>query len=378
MRIAYAVAGSEQRAAATQLADLITGFHREAELHLISDHEGCLTTYAAQHSTQCHVAPHLLTRPLSVVSRIARTLAAIRPDIVHTHSPRMGIFTALAARRLGIPVVHTAYDCSLQRSGGQVRQQLGASLDRLGAHLYARMIALSDHERRCTLRYGVAPQRAVTIRPGIAETRWRANPARALVPNFVMIAPFGGHSHHQLLLEAFAGVDVPATLTLLGEGPNLAWMRGLAAKLGINGRVRFGAAPEDPAETLANAHGFVYSGRSDMRESAPCLAQALRAGLPVAATDVGLLHEAVTNGDNGYLCAPGDAEGLRSALRRLAAEPRLRAAMGAESRFRWEQHFSVHQMIEKTETLYDEVCMEAGITPQPRSSRSFTAVGGRI
>ena len=69
--------------------------------------------------------------------------------------------------------------------------------------------------------------------------------------------------------------------------------------------------------------------------------EALAAGLPIAATDVGGVADAVTEGDGGYLVPPRDAGAMQSALRRLISDPPLRARMGAWNRRRYEESFTV-------------------------------------
>ena len=63
--------------------------------------------------------------------------------------------------------------------------------------------------------------------------------------------------------------------------------------------------------------------------------EAMRAGLPVVATDVGGIAESVRHEQTGLLVRRGDVAGLRDALARLIAGPALRVALGSAGRRLW-------------------------------------------
>jgi glycosyltransferase involved in cell wall biosynthesis len=79
----------------------------------------------------------------------------------------------------------------------------------------------------------------------------------------------------------------------------------------------------------------------------------MRAGLPVIATDVDGVREAVTDGDNGLLVRARDLDGLVDAIRLLIADPALRERMGERGRLAYEERFSVSGMLRKTRTIYE-------------------------
>ena len=78
----------------------------------------------------------------------------------------------------------------------------------------------------------------------------------------------------------------------------------------------------------------------------------MRAGLPVIASDVGGVKEAVTDGTTGFLVSPGNATELANRLAVLLANPVLRAQMGAAGRARFEREFTLEQMLQKTREVY--------------------------
>lgn len=134
-----------------------------------------------------------------------------------------------------------------------------------------------------------------------------------------------------MLLRAFAaGAPPGALLTVAGEfWGGSAELRGLARELGVADRVEFreGYVPAGELGALfAAADAAVLPYRSATATQNVLLAQ--RHGLPVIATRTGTLPDAVRDGADGLLCAPGDPEDLARALAAFAAPgtaERLRA-----------------------------------------------------
>jgi len=129
--------------------------------------------------------------------------------------------------------------------------------------------------------------------------------------------------------------------------------RSLAEELGISDRVVFSGQRRDVAERLAAADIFVLASRW---EGFPrSILEAMRAGLPVAASDVGGSGESVVDGKTGYLVPREDPEALRTRLGELMASPDLRLQLGKAGRERYEKNFTFDAMYGKTLTVYKEV-----------------------
>jgi glycosyltransferase involved in cell wall biosynthesis len=96
--------------------------------------------------------------------------------------------------------------------------------------------------------------------------------------------------------------------------------------------VHRGLGPNDPGLLALYASADIFA----LPTYADCLAvvlgEAMAAGLPIVTTTIGAQPEAVVDGRSGILIAPGDAESLGRALRRLSADPALRQRMGREGR----------------------------------------------
>jgi len=174
-----------------------------------------------------------------------------------------------------------------------------------------------------------------------------ANPAAASL-RIVSVARFEAPKDHRALLRALATLPTREwQLDLVGDGPLLPQTRALANELGIAAKVHFLGYQPDPARTLARAGIFALSSRS---EGFPrSILEAMRAGLPVVATPVGGIPEAVRDGVNGLLATTA---GLAATLTKLIDNPELRAQLGAEARRTYESRFRFDRMAEETADIY--------------------------
>ena len=160
---------------------------------------------------------------------------------------------------------------------------------------------------------------------------------------------------------------LPWTLDLAGDGPLEARLRSQAAELGIAGRVQFLGFCSDPAALLREAQIFALISRS---EAFPYgILEAMRAGLPVLASAVGGVSEAVAESSTGLLAAPGDEVQLAAHLERLVSEPALRKQLGDNGRRRFLEQFTFDRMLAGTLEVYREATQTAAplARPQPQN-----------
>jgi glycosyltransferase involved in cell wall biosynthesis len=99
------------------------------------------------------------------------------------------------------------------------------------------------------------------------------------------------------------------------------------------------------------------------------LVEAAAAGRPIVTTDVTGCREVVRDGVEGFLVPPGDEEAAARALVKLAADPALRARLGAAARARFEERFTAEAVKRKVRDLYRSL----DVTPAGRSGRSSQA-----
>lgn len=139
----------------------------------------------------------------------------------------------------------------------------------------------------------------------------------------------------------------------MGDGPDLDALQSLARELEVYHRVIFSGQRLDVPERLKKADVFVLATRW---EGFPrSILEAMRAGLPVVATDVGGCRESVVDGETGFLVPKEDPVQLRDRLRILMDSPELRVQMGQKGRKRFEENYTFEGMYDRTVAVYREV-----------------------
>jgi glycosyltransferase involved in cell wall biosynthesis len=298
----------------------------------------------------------------SALTALGRALRRWQPAIVQSHGARANVYTRLAARPAGVPVVLSTVHNSLFDYEVAGWRRAGYVLaERLTSPLSYRIVAVSHaiaHD--LTARYRIDAARTVVIRNGIDA--WAFRPARpaAAVRAELGIAParrvivMAGRMTPQkgwdVLLEAAARLAVvraDLTWLLVGDGPLHAALARRAAELGV--AARFTGARTDMADVLGCADVVVLASRS---EGLPfTLLEAMALGKPVVATRVGGVPEVVEDGRSGRLVPRDDPAALASAVAGVVDSPDA-AAMGARGRARVEATFTLDAMIRSVERLY--------------------------
>jgi glycosyltransferase involved in cell wall biosynthesis len=141
-----------------------------------------------------------------------------------------------------------------------------------------------------------------------------------------------------------------AELWLVGDGPRRPALEQLAREGDGVPRVKFFPSSPDlrPFWRRAGllALSSVYEGLPNV------VLEAMAAGLPVVATRVGGIPEAVVSGETGWLVPPRDVPGLAGALEKLLADPEARRSLGRAGRRRAEELFSFPAMVGRHEEAF--------------------------
>ena len=281
-------------------------------------------------------------RDALALAELVRLCRRVRPDIVHAHSSKMGVLGRLAARLAGVPVrVFTVHGWSFVAYPG-LAGRLYLLVERLMRPLTSAVVCVSAASRA----QGVAARacdaaRTVVIHNAV-DVRSFGSPAATDGPaRIVSVGRFAYPKDFATLLEALARIGSDFRAALVGDGPGLRGVTRAIDERGLSDWVELLGAHGDVARVLAASDIFVLSSRS---EGLPVsILEAMAAGLPVVASDVGGVTEAVVDGETGLVVPPGNPDALAAALERLVVDGDLRRRLGAAGRARALRLFDVQR-----------------------------------
>src|SRR5437763_4519559 len=161
---------------------------------------------------------------------------------------------------------------------------------------------------------------------------------------------------HQMFLRAAARVrtTVPdAAFVVAGEGELMPGLRQLAADLGIADDVHFIGRCDDVASLLFASNVGALSSRAEGFANA--ILEYMAAGLPVVATDVGGVREAIVEGEAGHIVASGDDEAMAARIIQVLKDDEDARMMGARGKAIVADRFSSEHHLRNTLELYDQL-----------------------
>lgn len=281
-------------------------------------------------------------------------LQRLEPTVVATHSSKAGWIGRLAGRSLGLPTVFTAHGWAFTEGVPQPSRSLYALMEWVAGAFSSKIITVSEFDRTLAREYGVADDNTIiTVHNGLKDIgeELRGDPSRDDPVRLVMIARFAPQKDHMTLIRALSSLPhLNWQLELVGDGSTRPTIEEEVARLGLQGRVHFLGRRSDVAQRLAQAQVLVLT--SNWEGFPLTILEGMRAGLPVVASDVGGVREAVIDGETGYVVPRGDAAAVAERLAAVVANRELRMAMGQAGRRRYEQHFTIDRMVEKTLAVY--------------------------
>jgi colanic acid/amylovoran biosynthesis glycosyltransferase len=311
------------------------------------------------------LARRLTEQALATLTEIART-ENVR--LVHAHYVVDARFFLPLARRLGVPLVVSAYGYDVSSFprrlfgyGRRYLQPLWREVDLV--------LAMSEDMRRDLISLGCPPERVRVHYYGIPVERF-ASPERSYAQRDALTILCCGtlevKKGQHLVLEALrrlelSGANLPNFhVTLVGDGPMRPRLESFVRDLGWHERVTFAGHVPHHEPRLVDAYraadAFALPSitvRGDKEGIPGTIAEAMAAGLPVVSSKHAGITELVEDGRSGLLVDEGDIDGLASALGRLLCEPHLRARLGTAAAVRVQTVGDIQVRTRELEAIYD-------------------------
>lgn len=292
--------------------------------------------------------------------RLKNVLRSLRPDIVHTWIFAANSYGRAAAASLGVPAILGSERCvDLWKTSRHfwidrylARRSQAITTNSQGVQaFYAEHGVDADLFR--VIPNGIAASTATTISRQEACERMRVDPQRHLLVAVGRLWPQKRYRDLIWAAEMLGTMRGDTTLVIIGDGPQQGELLRHRDAVSNDQRVRFCGQRDDVAELLPHFKAFwigsAYEGQSNS------VMEAMRAGVPVIASDIPGNRDLVVHEETGFLVPLGDAAGFARETQHLLENPEESNAMGHAAMERIKNEFSVQQMIDRHAELYREI-----------------------
>jgi glycosyltransferase involved in cell wall biosynthesis len=299
---------------------------------------------------------------------LVRIIKTEKPDVVHTHTSKAGILGRMAAKIARVPlIVHTPHGHVFFGHFGPILSRIFLWVERLFAPLTDRVVALTDRESRDYTDLNVYPEdKLVQIHSGVDIEKFKQVPVNAvekkralgLDPNGLVVGfigwllPVKGPMHLLKAMEDVWQDHDDTILVFIGKGDLDVDLRAEALRSNANDRINFVGWRNDIDEIMPIFDIFVLPSLNE--GMGRVLVEAMAAGKPIVASNVGGIPDLVQHDYNGLLVPPGDEKALAASIKQLINDPEKAKMMGQRGREICNR-FSLEAMVEKIDNLYQEL-----------------------
>ena len=362
MKIVHIEAGKHLYGGALQVKYLLEGLARSGVENVLVCAEGAGIAEAAAGAARIRALPMSGDLDFGFIRRLRRVLREERPDLVHIHSRRgADLFGGIAAWLERVPAI-----LSRRVDNPEPRWWVG-----LKYRLYTRVITISEGIRQVLLGEGLSPDAVVCVpsavdtdmyRPGCPDDRLREEFGLAHDEQVVgVVAQLIPRKGHRYLIDAIPEVCREVTkvrVIFFGKGPLESELKAQCQQEGRKD-VIFAGFRDDLPRLLPCLDALVHP--AEMEGLGVSLLQAAACGIPIIATPVGGIPEAVHDGVNGYLVPAADPPALARKLITLLNDPEQAHAFGQAGRALVEEQFSVAAMVAGNLSVYRAVLGGASV-----------------
>lgn len=311
-------------------------------------------------------------RDIVAFFKIYSMLRRERPDIVHTHTAKAGALGRLAALFAGVPIkVHTFHGHIFDGYFSPFKAKVFLLLEKFLAFFTDRIIIVSKHvkdeivkelkittEEKCAvIPLGLELGKFISCDKLKNTFRKQINVgADTLLVGIVgRLVPIKNHkmflSAAIKVREALRGKNIK--FVIVGDGELKDDLKRYAFDIGVSADVIFTGWIENLAPVYADLDIVVLT---SLNEGTPVsLIEAMAAGLPAVATDVGGVKDIIEDGANGFLVDKNDISGLCDKILSLIFDKDARKNMGSAGRDFVRQRFSKERLIRDIERFYEDI-----------------------
>ena len=353
-KVAVVCTNSDLAGAPIHVEKLVTGLQAQIKFILIFGADGPIAKRLRSKGLEVHICDGLsskmsLLKDISTLVRLSRLIKNIAPDLIHCHSSKAGLLGRLVGNIHGIPVLFTIHGWSWNSVGGKSQYIIKLIEFIASKFLTSDYIYVSDHVRReGKIILGEKSSGAVILN-GVEEQIYR--PIGSPHYRIIMPARVAYPKDHETAALGFEKYDGDARLVFCGAGTDNQDFRHKIKKIAPRSfeRIEFLGEVDNINDELAKSDVMLLCSLS---EALPLsILEAMSAGVPVVATDVGGVSEAVTDNETGILVEKRAADQVCCAIQALESDEK-RELFGWKAKQRYKECFTIASMCRKTLAVY--------------------------
>lgn len=369
MRILYVITLPDIGGAQTHLLEVACAMQKSGhDVQIVAGKYGWLTEQLAIKGIEISVIDELvreisLKKDWATVYKIRNIIKKWHPDIIHCHSSKAGIVGRIAAFMEGVPSVFTAHGWAFTEGVPFFKRVLYSVIENIMLNITSKCFCVSEYDRCLAKKWFLRDShKIITVHNGIGDDGLQRDAIVRMLDNgsilrLIMVGRFSKQKDHMLLIKSVYDINKKypgqVHLSLVGDGDLFAAanqyvvannLGDFIVLLGESTCVDSLLTQSDVFCLISNYEGLPIS-----------IIEAMRAGLPVIASDVGGNNELVVDGVNGYLVSRGDRKGLVQAIEKLIKDRTLITEFGKRSQEKFRMEFTFSAMMQKIESAYRDV-----------------------
>jgi len=315
---------------------------------------------------------------ISVIPRLAGIIRKENIDIIHTHSIRTNVVGRLVGLFTGKPVITHVHSFITEETRNQFKNELNWVLERMTRRLSDKFITVTVSLKRELIENGVPAKKITTIPNGISLEKQPAGKKTGGIKELkrlieeepleklnkiASVGNFRWAKGTEYLIRAVEKLkrkqsgdlkkDNLLKCILIGNFQDIEYKRKILQEInnrGLEDFIVFAGYVENVEDWLSAVDLLVIP---SITEGLPLVAlEAMRAGTPIVATQVGGLPDLLTNGETGILVPPKNADKLAEGIDKLLNNDSLAARIAARARKELENKYTAKSMIASIEELY--------------------------
>lgn len=295
--------------------------------------------------------------PLRTFGAISRNLQTLAPDLLLTFNWGATEWALVNRFRHGFRHIHFESGFGPEEAHRQKRRRV--LFRRLALGRTEKIVVPSENLMSIVRDIWKLPLDAVQLIPnGVDCDRYGAPPDAGALPDFDpgddvvigTVAPLRPEKNLGRMIAAFDALETSdVRLLIVGDGSERGRLEDLARNCSAADRIHFAGYIGAPEKVFGLIDVFAMS--SDTEQMPNALLQAMAAGRPVAATDVGDIKPIVAEENRPFVVPAADDDAYTGALRDLATDADLRKRLGAANRTRVVETYSMEKMLQAYEQL---------------------------